>query len=100
MWIIVSLYVNAALPLHKRSASICVSDCNGMQNGDYQSCLSCDVYLTCSNGLTYDNRPCPADLVWDDNLKRCEWTSSTCGHASDDGEHYRIARLRLPVLGQ
>ena len=69
-----------------------------MSDGDYQSCLSCDVYLTCSNGLTYDNRPCPADLVWDDNLKRCEWTSSTCGHASDDGKHYRIARSRLLFL--
>ena len=47
----------------------CVADCAGVSNGDYQSCVGCHVYATCSNGRKYDNRPCPANLVWDDNVK-------------------------------
>ncbi len=57
----------------------CVKSCEGVADGDYQSCYSCNYYVTCSNGLTYDKRKCPANLVWDDHVKRCEWTSSTCG---------------------
>ena len=76
------------------STGDCVSDCTGMKNGDYQSCLGCNVYATCSNEILYDNRPCPADLVWDDNLKKCMYTSNTCcdddgnngGDANDDGD--------------
>ena len=56
----------------------CVSSCAGVANGDYQSCNGCNVYVTCSNGIKYDNRPCPASLVWDDFEKRCEYTSDTC----------------------
>ena len=36
------------------------------------------VFATCSNGIFYDNRSCPADLVWDDDLKRCSTSSKTC----------------------
>ncbi|KAI0207937.1 hypothetical protein LSAT2_007383 [Lamellibrachia satsuma] len=60
------------------TGSNCVTSCIGLADGDYQSCVRCNVYVTCSNGDTYDNRPCPAGLVWDDNVKRCEWTSPTC----------------------
>ena len=67
-----------------RNDGSCVSDCKGMQNGDYQSCLGCDVYATCSNELLYDNRPCPADLVWDDDKKRCEYESDTCSESGGD----------------
>ena len=57
----------------------CITSCNGRSNGDYQSCIGCDVYATCSNGYLYDERPCaPGGLVWDDNVKRCEWESATC----------------------
>ena len=56
----------------------CVSDCTGKDDGDYQSCTNCNTYVTCSNGITYADRPCPANLVWDDNLKRCEYESNTC----------------------
>ena len=56
----------------------CVSDCTEQKDGDYQSCTNCNTYVTCSNGLTYADRPCPADLVWNDNLKRCEYESNTC----------------------
>ena len=57
----------------------CVSSCTGMPDGDYQSCNGCNVYVTCSNEIIHDDRPCPDGLVWDDNLKRCEWESTTCG---------------------
>ena len=62
------------------TGSNCVSDCTGKADGDYQSCTSCNVYVTCSNERLIDNRPCapstPA-LVWDDNKKRCEYSSPT-----------------------
>ena len=62
------------------TGSNCVSDCTGKADGDYQSCTSCNVYVSCSNERLYDNRPCapstPA-LVWDDNKKRCEYSSPT-----------------------
>lgn len=56
----------------------CVQDCFGLPNGDYQSCYGCRVFVTCSNSLTYDYRPCPWLLVWDDLSKRCMWRSRTC----------------------
>ena len=56
----------------------CVRSCANQPNGDYQSCDGCDVYVTCSNGLTYDNRPCPSKIVWNDKIKACDWTSPTC----------------------
>ncbi|XP_071111191.1 uncharacterized protein [Haliotis cracherodii] len=56
----------------------CISACSGRPSGDYQSCNGCNVYATCANGYMYDNRPCVAGTVWDDTLKRCEMTSSTC----------------------
>merc|ERR1711893_207758 len=47
-------------------------------DGDYQSCETCEGYVTCSNGFLFQ-RPCGAPgLVWDDGLKRCEYTSPTC----------------------
>ncbi len=56
----------------------CVSSCLGVANGDYHSCRGCHFYATCSNEIIYDNRRCPSNLVWDDILKRCEYTSYTC----------------------
>ena len=40
--------------------------------------VGCHVYASCGAGVFYDNRPCPANLVWDDKLKRCEYNSTTC----------------------
>lgn len=56
----------------------CVSDCRGLDNGDYASCLSCSFYATCVNGIIYDGRPCPAGLTWDDINKMCTYESPTC----------------------
>ncbi|XP_067673175.1 uncharacterized protein [Haliotis asinina] len=56
----------------------CVTSCNGLVSGDYQSCNGCNVYVTCNAGHLIDNRPCPSTLVWDDSLRACARTSSTC----------------------
>ena len=67
----------------------CVSSCDGVPDGDFQSCLGCDVYATCSNELLYDERPCPANLVWDDHVKKCQYESATCsenGGGDNDGD--------------
>ena len=66
-----------------RRSGNCISSCAGLSDGDYQSCQGCQVYATCSNERLYDNRLCPAGLVWDDNLKRCEWVSTTCSDGSE-----------------
>lgn len=58
--------------------SPCVRSCDGLQSGSYQSCTSCNMFATCSEGVLYDNRPCPASLLWDDVSKRCEVSSTTC----------------------
>ena len=57
--------------------SDCVANCRHMSNGDYQSCKTCEGYVTCAYGRLYD-RPCPANLLWDDERKRCGWESRTC----------------------
>ncbi|KAK2179746.1 hypothetical protein NP493_474g02011 [Ridgeia piscesae] len=56
----------------------CIKTCKGKGPGNYQSCISCNVYVTCmSGGVMFDNRPCPATLVWDDNVKNCRGASAT-----------------------
>ena len=55
----------------------CVSSCQHMPDGNYQSCGTCEGYVTCySRSLSY--RPCLNDLVWDDEEKRCGPESTTC----------------------
>jgi len=56
----------------------CVSSCENMKDGDYQSCKTCDGFVKCSNGRLFEMDCAPGGLVWDDNVKRCEWESSTC----------------------
>ncbi len=58
----------------------CITDCDGLPDGDYQSCRGCHIYASCVSGILYDYRPCnPLGLQWDDNTKRCETVSTTCG---------------------
>ncbi|KAL4228810.1 Milk fat globule-EGF factor 8 protein [Mactra antiquata] len=56
------------------------NDCSFKPAGDYQSCQGCHYYLTCAPSGVF-SRPCPANLVWDDNIKTCQVLSSTCGPA-------------------
>jgi len=60
-----------------KAATPCVSDCSDKPDGDYQSCETCNGFVTCSNGLV-NKMPCPGGLVWDDSKKDCEYTSETC----------------------
>ncbi|XP_048236939.1 peritrophin-1-like [Haliotis rufescens] len=55
----------------------CVATCSNIADGNYQDCTDCYKYVACSGGLMYV-MDCAATLVWDDSMKRCEGTSSTC----------------------
>ena len=65
-------------PYHKYT---CASKCDTLKDGDYRSCLGCDVYATCSNGILYDNRPCPAGLVWSTDARACTYKSNCSEYA-------------------
>jgi len=82
--------VTLASPATNNVQPRCVSDCSGLDSGDYQSCVSCNQYVTCVHGSIVDNRPCPAKMVWDDNRKLCAAKSTTC---SDEREG------RLVIVG-
>merc|ERR1712178_320409 len=58
--------------------SQCIESCKGMPMGNYQSCYTCSMYITCAPGHYPMLRPCPSGLVWNDNLKVCHWSSLTC----------------------
>ncbi|XP_069115366.1 peritrophin-1-like [Argopecten irradians] len=49
--------------------------CSGKADGDYKHPNNCGEHIKCSNGMAsvFD---CPVNLVWDDNLKRCEFSST------------------------
>ena len=76
----------------------CINKCSGMADGDYQSCETCNGYVTCSNGELY-RRPCPAKLVWDDVKKRCESTSMTCPYSSIKSQPTPIERTVTGTTG-
>ena len=75
VYIIISYFVTVE-PVTSTGPS-CVTSCRGRANRDFQSCAGCDVFVTCSNSAKYD-MDCPAGLVWDDEIMRCEWQSTTC----------------------
>ena len=62
----------------KTTGSACITTCEGKENGDYQSCLGCGIYASCSFGRLIDNRPCVANSYWDDNKGWCATVSETC----------------------
>ena len=58
----------------KVKTSGCVGKCGNKQLGYFQSCDSCEEYVTCVHGIKYD-RTCPDGLKWHDTLKRCQRTT-------------------------
>lgn len=63
--------------------AVCVDNCTGKKDGDYQSCYTCSGYVSCSNGHLTDNRDCSESgrddpLQWDDNELECKFHSTTC----------------------
>uniref|UniRef100_A0A8W8NLC8 Uncharacterized protein n=1 Tax=Magallana gigas TaxID=29159 RepID=A0A8W8NLC8_MAGGI len=66
--------------------NVCVNSCVQMCDMDYQSCETCEGYVTCSNEKL-DIRICSKTsliLYWDDILKACEHKSSTCNMTKHD----------------
>jgi hypothetical protein len=68
-----------------------------LPDGDYQACEGCTFYHSCVAGqINYAFRSCAATnegginglLVWDDNLKRCEYESNTCRQCYVSESHY------------
>merc|ERR1712117_543647 len=64
---------------------VCVSSCKFMKDGDYRSCKRCDGFVKCANERLFEMDCAEGGLVWDDQIKRCEWQSSTCSSNSDSG---------------
>ncbi|XP_062614315.1 uncharacterized protein LOC134276051 isoform X2 [Saccostrea cucullata] len=56
----------------KMKTGTCVKDCKGKASGEYQSCKTCNGYVTCVWGVLYE-RQCPAGLEWNAGLKVCDW---------------------------
>ena len=65
----------------------CVATCEGIPDGHYTSCDSCTEYVSCGGGQFFGNRPCKTcsdeditceELYWNDILKYCTPTPSTC----------------------
>ncbi|XP_052699765.1 uncharacterized protein LOC128177176 isoform X1 [Crassostrea angulata] len=58
----------------------CVKDCRLMCNGDYQSCETCEGYVSCNSEYLTKRKCSNTDIIlfWDDKLKACEHRSSTC----------------------
>ncbi|XP_060595991.1 zinc metalloproteinase-disintegrin-like VMP-III [Ruditapes philippinarum] len=81
-----NLYLNHGMPIPQPENNVgsqpavgeCVRSCQGVQNGNYQSCRGCHMYVSCYDNVMYDGRPCQANLYWSDDLKRCEYSSNTC----------------------
>lgn len=64
------------------SITVCVNNCTGRLDGDYQSCYTCDGFVKCSNNILF-NMNCSVDLankplLWDNIKRTCEKTSPTC----------------------
>jgi len=84
-------------PLH--SSTKCVESCTGLPIGDYQSCLTCSMYVSCVPGSLYPTlRPCPSGLVWDDELKVCNWSSTTCDPSSFTTKSPPVPSTQAPVI--
>ena len=80
-----------------KKGSVCVRSCTRRQDGDYQSCESCHKYITCTSGKIV-HRPCAGSTVWDDNIKKCEWKSTTCRSCDDGNVGFHIPLYPWPTL--
>lgn len=70
--------------------------CLSRPDGDYQACEGCTFYHSCSGGVNWANRPCPATntgglhgkLVWrktGTNSGYCDYSSTTCTECVSGG---------------
>ena len=56
----------------------CISSCDGIPTGHYQSCRSCNEFIKCDHVSYKGVIPCWEGTEYDDNLKVCTHKSSTC----------------------
>ncbi|XP_052706720.1 coadhesin-like [Crassostrea angulata] len=75
----------------------CVSNCKHLLDGHYQSCETCNGYVTCSNQNFY-KRTCPTNLVWDDHAKQCLYNSTTCPSPITTPKTNRLLRTKRSVV--
>ncbi|XP_022318090.2 uncharacterized protein LOC111121214 isoform X2 [Crassostrea virginica] len=60
----------------------CVASCSGLADGNYQSCHTCEGYISCVGGSLIPRSCQPhhpnQTVFWDDFEKRCNFVSYTC----------------------
>ncbi|XP_076073671.1 uncharacterized protein LOC143045209 [Mytilus galloprovincialis] len=61
----------------KVKAKTCITKCTKNMLGYFQSCDSCEAYVTCVFRVKYD-RKCPGTLKWNDKTKECDFITPTC----------------------
>lgn len=79
----------------KTTGRSCIRNCEGLDDGDYQSCNGCTFYATCVSGHLIDRRPCAAWLQWDDVAKKCvgKTTTCQCKRQTDDDVEAEVDRV-------
>ena len=60
----------------------CITSCVGMADGDYPSCIGCNMYVTCSGGNMADH-VCPSAYFW---------LNGSCAHDTHDCDTRRFRR--------
>ena len=55
-----------------------MSSCDFVEDGQYQSCETCEGYIVCKDG-EMGTKNCKGSRTWDDSLKKCQKeVSTTC----------------------
>ena len=67
----------------------CVTSCDDVSDGAFQSCEGCDVFVVCLNGVM-KKKTCEDGMKWDDIKKVCIDISSTCKLSTEIGQPPQI----------
>ena len=67
----------------------CVTSCDDVSNGVFQSCVGCDVFVVCLNGVLV-TKTCEDGMKWDDVKKSCFAVSSTCKLSTEVGQSPQV----------
>uniref|UniRef100_A0A8W8ILH2 Chitin-binding type-2 domain-containing protein n=1 Tax=Magallana gigas TaxID=29159 RepID=A0A8W8ILH2_MAGGI len=73
----------------------CVNSCRELVDGNYQSCQTCEGYVSCIDKELY-SRSCPGQLVWDDRERKCAEFSTTCSHLTTQSEVMSAEAQKFP----
>ena len=83
------VFYSCAAAIQRHTGPTCVPSCQGQKPGNYQYCRGCQMYVSCIEGEKMARIPCPDDMVWDDKLKKCATSSTTCKPL--DGKYRLVA---------